>query len=92
MGDKEGNGEGGNKCDGNNDNIGVGGSNNVAGDEVELASNKEGDGKSGKSDDDGKEEGIGDGGKSNGDGQMRARAARAKATATRVLVEGWGRR
>jgi hypothetical protein len=33
-----------------------------------VASNKEGDGKTGKSNDDGEEEGNGDGGKSNGGG------------------------
>jgi hypothetical protein len=43
--------------------------NNTRDDNVnEVASNKEGDGKSGKSNDDGKKEGNGDGGKSNGDG------------------------
>jgi hypothetical protein len=52
----------------NGDNGNSNGNNTCNDNRNEVASNKEGDGKSGKSDKDGKEEGNGDGGKSNGDG------------------------
>jgi hypothetical protein len=43
-----------------------------------VASNKEGDGKSGKSNDAGKEEGNGDGSKSNGDGNKEGKGGKGK--------------